>query len=63
MHPTTRTPLYTQHDREVDRLRREIEKLEMWIAVDGADRRAVAFHKARLDMLRSELHALLDSEK
>jgi hypothetical protein len=58
-----RTPLYTQHDREVDRLRREIEKLETWIAADAHDRRAVSHHRGRLHMLREELHALLDSEK
>jgi hypothetical protein len=58
-----RTPLYTQHDREVDRLRREIEKLETWVALDSGDRRAVSHHRGRLEMLRAELHSLLDSEK
>jgi hypothetical protein len=56
----SRTLLYTRHDREVDRLRREIEKLETWIALDSGDRRAVAHHRARLEMLREELHQLLD---
>jgi hypothetical protein len=36
----------------------------VWLAADAGDRRAVvAHHRARLEMLRDELHQLLDNEK
>jgi len=55
--------LLTARDRQIHQLRQEIERVEVWLAAEAADRRAVAFHKARLEMLRDELHQLLDNEK
>jgi hypothetical protein len=46
--------LLTHHDRKMYALRIEIEKLERWIFEDQGDRRAVAFHRARIAELRSE---------
>ncbi|MBR0934858.1 hypothetical protein [Bradyrhizobium jicamae] len=50
------TALLTARDREFYRLRREIERVEQWLRDEAGDRRAVAFHRARL----AELHAALD---
>ena len=56
--------LLTARDRQIHQLRQEIERVEVWLAADAGDRRAVvAHHRARLEMLREELHKLLDGEK
>jgi hypothetical protein len=52
--------LFTQKDRETYRLRLEIEKVEQWLADDANDRRATAFHKAKLAQLRAEMEKLED---
>jgi hypothetical protein len=55
--------LHTQRDRQIHQLRKDIERVEVWLAADAGNRRAIAFHRAKLDELRSELHTLLDGEK
>src|SRR5262245_26726780 len=41
-------PLLTATDREVYRLQREIERHRRWLHDEAGDRRAVAFHRARI---------------
>jgi hypothetical protein len=50
--------LLTHRDRQIHRLRREIETRERWLAAEMSDRRVAAFHHAKLAELRSELNKL-----
>jgi hypothetical protein len=52
--------LLTAHDREVFRLQREIQKHERWLQDAAGDRRAVAFHQARIAELQHEMEKLED---
>jgi hypothetical protein len=52
--------LLTHRDRQVHRLQREIARTEAWLREDAADRRAAAFHQARLAEMRAELHELVE---
>jgi hypothetical protein len=54
--------LLTHRDRQIHGLRVEIEKLERWICADQGDRRAVAFHKAKLAELRKDLTHLHEGD-
>jgi hypothetical protein len=54
--------LHTQRDRAIHRLRQEIRQVEVWIEVDAADRRALAWHLARLQALQDELNQLLEDD-
>jgi hypothetical protein len=63
MRPERMPPLHrTSREREIHRLRKDIERVETWVAADASDRRAVACHRAKLDVLRSQLHSLLDEQ-
>ena len=55
--------LLTHRDRQIHHLRREIETREAWLAADLVDRRAAAFHHAKLAELRAELLRLQEDEK
>jgi hypothetical protein len=50
--------LLTAHDRAVNSLKRQIEQAEAWLRVDINDRRAAAFHHAKIAQLRAELNRL-----
>ncbi len=52
--------LLTASDREVFRLRREIDRHRGWMQEEAGDRRAVAFHQAKLAELQAELDKLED---
>jgi hypothetical protein len=52
--------LLTQRDREIHRLRLQVEEHERWLQVDAGDRRAVGWHRAKLAELRDELAKLED---
>jgi hypothetical protein len=53
-------PLLTARDREIRRLELEIQKVEAWLHVDAGDRRASAWHQAKLQELQAERDRLLD---
>jgi predicted RNase H-like nuclease (RuvC/YqgF family) len=50
--------LHTQRDREIHRLRNQIEEHVRWLRVDAGDRRAIAWHQARITELWRELTEL-----
>jgi hypothetical protein len=52
--------LLTARDREIYRLRLQVDEHERWLKVDAGDRRAVAWHRAKLAELRRELAQLED---
>jgi hypothetical protein len=50
--------LMTQTDREIHRLQILIEQQRRWLREESGDRRAAAFHRARLTELESELEKI-----
>jgi hypothetical protein len=52
--------LLTAADREAYRLRREIAQQRQWLHDAVGDRRAIAFHKAKISELQAELDELDD---
>lgn len=53
--------LLTAADREAFRLRREIDRHRRFMQEEAGDRRAVAYHQARLAELQAELNKLHDA--
>jgi hypothetical protein len=54
--------LYTQHDRDVHRLRCAIEQQERFVD-DADDERVRDFHRARIATLRVKLDQLMENEQ
>jgi hypothetical protein len=50
--------IHTARDRQIHRLQQEIRQCEIWIEVDAGDRRAAAWHRAKLAELIAELEEL-----
>ncbi len=53
--------LLTASDREAYRLKREIERHRGWLHDVAGDRRAVAYHSAKIAELQAELNRLHDA--
>jgi hypothetical protein len=54
--------LLTDRDRQIYRLQQQIHQQEIWLDVDAADKRAVAWHKSLLLLLRDELNKLSEGD-
>jgi hypothetical protein len=52
--------LLTARDRRIHSLRLEIQRLQAWADVDKHDRRALAWHQAKISEAQAELAELED---
>jgi len=55
-------PLFTQRDRQIASLQRQLDQARAWLRVDAGDRRACGFHKSKIAELEAELEKLLERE-
>jgi hypothetical protein len=54
--------LFTQKDRMVASLQRQLDQARAWLRVDAGDRRACGFHKAKIAEIEAQIEKLLESE-